>query len=975
MNLRKAFLMMALCFLIFFPNHVDAATSKPILTAKQEEDYIRLNWTAPDDRQPYSFRVFSKSSKEEDFQSIPTKERIKVLNVYPDGRNVPSAGTTTFVNYKGETHTIMKSASIKQWMEEPNKENSKGYGKGLIDVDVVSISDFNASPDKYLKKGSAFVYDVLVAGTWDTNARQDLSSAALKSIESFITTGRGFLAGHDTITQYHSLNNFAALAKYMNIKTYPYKNNVFKAETEYINMPWIGSESITVKKRGLLTSYPWNIGEIGTNLNIPYSHTNSQVALGDVWMTFSNWRSDFPDLTVGIGPEMNDPSTKKGTNNVYLTTYNNTAMIQTGHSNAKATSDEQKVVANTLFYLAQVSEQKTWNDRKAQDTVAPTKPIINDMTFADGNIKLNAESHDVGENYNYFVEAKGADGLVYKSDPVSITKESGLKGYSFALDTSSNTIPTNQVSSSTGSMTIPVPKDFKTSNSVYYLHIKSVDNDENASEVSHIKISPPNLSITPSTDNWAQSLDLSVTGNSDTPGITISSIQLLNGYSGIQNRNLMADTEFNSSDGWEIYNKEYAAGDIQINDPTFLVPSSVRKEVTKKNFLSVRTDTKKDIKSGSVFGLISSGKKLNLQKGKEYTVSFQSASNEFGNTLDHIKILYSNGDVEQIPSIKLDNAPSAQDIQFSFQSKRDDSNAKLLIAAATNRDIGIPNTNNNSYAWLTLHGLKVEEGTKTSYTRAPEDVVYSNKAQYTVNENGKYTFKVIDSLGRESIQSIDIQNIDNKKPTFSIDWDSNTFDSDLLMGTIKPVALSGIKEIKFAAGHKDINYMKGIESVAGDNLKTTTNGTHTVYLKSGSGVETVETIDINQLKGILKFVSVPETLDFGKVLLSKENDLLPNDQKLIIWDSLKAQDKAWKLQVKADINHSKMSELIKLRHVNGQSITNEWLTVYSSVDKSETNTNNEITLNLKEIFRLKVPINSYQGKLEMKLQWQLLQTK
>ena len=38
-------------------------------------------------------------------------------------------------------------------------------------------------------------------------------------------------------------------------------------------------------------------------------------------------------------------------NNFYLSTYNNTAMIQTGHSNCQATSDEQKIIANTIFFM------------------------------------------------------------------------------------------------------------------------------------------------------------------------------------------------------------------------------------------------------------------------------------------------------------------------------------------------------------------------------------------------------------------------------------------------------------------------------------------------------------------------------------------------------------------------------------------------------------------------------------------------
>uniref|UniRef100_UPI00261F0AC5 four helix bundle protein n=1 Tax=uncultured Capnocytophaga sp. TaxID=159273 RepID=UPI00261F0AC5 len=41
----------------------------------------------------------------------------------------------------------------------------------------------------------------------------------------------------------------------------------------------------------------------------------------------------------------------------YLTTWNNTAMIQTGHSNGESTEDERKVLANTLFYLKQLTNK------------------------------------------------------------------------------------------------------------------------------------------------------------------------------------------------------------------------------------------------------------------------------------------------------------------------------------------------------------------------------------------------------------------------------------------------------------------------------------------------------------------------------------------------------------------------------------------------------------------------------------------
>ena len=58
----------------------------------------------------------------------------------------------------------------------------------------------------------------------------------------------------------------------------------------------------------------------------------------------------------------------------YLTTWNNTAMIQTGHSNGQSTEDERKVLANTLFYLKQLTHKTEILDNSARDIADPNKP-------------------------------------------------------------------------------------------------------------------------------------------------------------------------------------------------------------------------------------------------------------------------------------------------------------------------------------------------------------------------------------------------------------------------------------------------------------------------------------------------------------------------------------------------------------------------------------------------------------------------
>ena len=58
----------------------------------------------------------------------------------------------------------------------------------------------------------------------------------------------------------------------------------------------------------------------------------------------------------------------------YLTTWNNTAMIQTGHSNGNSTEGERKVLANTLFYLKQLTHKTEILDNSARDIADPNKP-------------------------------------------------------------------------------------------------------------------------------------------------------------------------------------------------------------------------------------------------------------------------------------------------------------------------------------------------------------------------------------------------------------------------------------------------------------------------------------------------------------------------------------------------------------------------------------------------------------------------
>jgi hypothetical protein len=215
-------------------------------------------------------------------------------------------------------------------MEEPNDENPKGYGQGVVLVDVVNIDDFNLNPYNYLKDNSGnWKYQTIYLGAWDCNNGKALSTIAQAAIRDAITSGIGYITGHDTNSSNTSLTDL--IATDYGVTVTPSSSTGLAYYTN----------QITTIKEGLVSSFPWNLGSAGTVLNIPYNHTSQQFYEGDVWFKYVS-----PDATV------TNFNGKAGTSNFYLGTYKNTAFIQTGHSNGTATPDEQKILANVFYYLA-----------------------------------------------------------------------------------------------------------------------------------------------------------------------------------------------------------------------------------------------------------------------------------------------------------------------------------------------------------------------------------------------------------------------------------------------------------------------------------------------------------------------------------------------------------------------------------------------------------------------------------------------
>lgn len=309
------------------------------------------------DKENIGLDVFYTSEKTSDFvpdctYSVNYKniERINVLNIYPDRTEGSYAISTNAGSYNYCTkYKQLKSSSLKNWMETSTAEAPDGYGKGIIKVIPVSFTDYqsNPNPDYWVKQyydngcitekeGEEALNktkaDLILMGTWDGNGNVEYNDNTIASLENWAKSGKPIIAGHDVL-----ITVLANSTKLVNSLKDEFGIELVSSSSATSNKVHILSN----KKRNVFTSWPWlimNGGENGVDgLTIPPTHSTGQmIKKGEVWITLG-------------ATKLTEEQAKN--NNFYLSTYNNTAIIQTGHSNAAATEDEQKIVANTIFFM------------------------------------------------------------------------------------------------------------------------------------------------------------------------------------------------------------------------------------------------------------------------------------------------------------------------------------------------------------------------------------------------------------------------------------------------------------------------------------------------------------------------------------------------------------------------------------------------------------------------------------------------
>lgn len=425
------------------------------------EDYtVKLSWNdVSDDNYHYRYRVYRRTG-DGDWETRSVwdgEEKVRVLNIYPT-----SASKEYLVN----------------WMTETISDSEEPAGMGLFDIDTVDIKDYNNSPDTYLmNEDGIYKYDVLVFGTADNNGYRDLNEASYDATKRFVDAGGGVLFGHDTVSvntaAYHPY--FAKFADDMGI--------ILKRDGH----PGTASK-VNVIREGFLTSYPWKLS--GT-LEIPPTHVSGQYAGGTtkgiIWMECQH---------------PYEVDTKTGAvNNGYLITSNSLAIIQTGHSNGKATDDERKVFANTIFYLKQLTNATEAVERSAYDMEAPEVTEIGKVVSDGGRQTVAIQGCDYGTQYEYYVEAMAEgdkEGLYRKeSDTVAVTMTSGIQGYLIGISDSSSAMDSLISRDEEGSLINVYPADGE-GNYTYvldsdadtdrYIHVRPVDYAGNIGEEMVVKL-------------------------------------------------------------------------------------------------------------------------------------------------------------------------------------------------------------------------------------------------------------------------------------------------------------------------------------------------------------------------------------------------------------------------------------------------------------------------------------------------------
>ncbi len=382
-----------------------------------EKSFVELNWDSVANLTNTGYRLYQSSDGINwNTRSTSYNKKINVLNLYPDRP---------------------ESNVLESWMDDLGLVD--GNNQDLISVTPVSIADFNSDPSMYLLDSNTdnYIYDVIMVGSYDGNANIAFNDEAISQLETFSDLGRGILFGHDTVTGF-----FPTLAEAFANKLGLGYGKV-EPQAQDVKVPegslWVGSRSVEVVNDGYMMKFPFELFDKQV-LTIPYTHNieMQNLNIGTTWLEFID-----PSSIYG-NPVINKVGTDGQTyrNGWYLKTNGNVGMIQTGHMVGleEVTIDEKRIIANTLYNLAQVSLENNGQDYSVKDDVSPE---VSKVTRNKDN-EVSIDGEDYGKDYQFYVTADTKDKGELKSDVVETTVISDMQGYIYKIDNSPTTVPTAQ---------------------------------------------------------------------------------------------------------------------------------------------------------------------------------------------------------------------------------------------------------------------------------------------------------------------------------------------------------------------------------------------------------------------------------------------------------------------------------------------------------------------------------------------------
>ncbi|MCP8415630.1 DUF5011 domain-containing protein [Clostridioides difficile] len=424
----------------------------------KKENKVILDWNDVEDVDYY--KVYQKKNGMGDFEAMSSNnyakgKKVKVLNIYP---------------------TNLVKDTFKNWVTES--------GQGLIDIDIVSNSNFNDNPDFYLKnENGEYKYDVIACGFDNITTFTSLSEKSVLAINKAKKNNIGVLLGHHYIGE--SIGNFPK-----------YSEEYFM--NKYKNTDEVCSHEVELDKSHEALNYPNKLGKVGDVLNIPHTHSNYNAFPfeNDIVIKFHNPKRHIYPCNKSYEGYSGEINGKNVSQNAYLSIHENTAQIQTGHSGS-VTIDEKNMLANTVFYLAQKLDESYLEDINGKDINEPTAPT---HKLYQTGIKqgLKFDSEDTGSKFEYYVEGVSEYGdVTHTSNKKMVEIKSGLEGFSYEV--SDNPIPSSNLGDNINSTDGFISA--KELASKKYVHIISIDKARNNSKIVTLPITglfidnPPVLKI------------------------------------------------------------------------------------------------------------------------------------------------------------------------------------------------------------------------------------------------------------------------------------------------------------------------------------------------------------------------------------------------------------------------------------------------------------------------------------------------